>query len=711
MQGNAGCGFRALLRIGLAVALWPFAATAQVPTRAIDLAVPVASPWSRFAVADLDPLPGNEVAVAGLVQYRDPAGTLRDSGYVVVAALQEGALRARALLRPDGAAVAGLARIPTPAGRDGLAVLLADGTLVEYAGEPLRESRRRLLPGINGSVAPLLPGSLWIGDLSGDGSLDAVVTRQRSFAIRLGDGSERWDAGAGALPLVVRNGPQTAARVVLAGAPGRLIDAATGAPAGILDGLVVQPMAALARAGERAQAFVSREATDTDGIRFVLRRGLDGSRAWSLSLDPRGAAAADADGDGTDEIVALAEALPALVLDARDGRTIRTLDVAGIGPAVAGAVGPAALPMVVLDGTITGSSGPLLNNVVAAGLDGSAPVRLRPQPGPFAVPAITDVDSDGADDLLVVLPGHRDRGGIEWRSPADGLLRGSRGFDAIDGGFDATSPMVVGRADADTSPKLFGIWISTSAIGVSTIDLGEWRREASSAALPASICEARAALALGGPAAQRRLALGTRLSCPAGSATVRVLRVPELTLDWATPLPAALGDAVVDLVSADTDADPGTEWLVAGNLGFGLLDDDGSLRWSVALPLRGLAASGEGADELRIAGIDADGALRRWSAAGVAQGTPVAISPQAHRLAAADPEGHWYLACEARSLAMLRVADGRLLRSAAFGDAACSAGPPALAAGADGVIAAAGSGTAIGIARFVLDGLFADGFE
>ena len=33
------------------------------------------------------------------------------------------------------------------------------------------------------------------------------------------------------------------------------------------------------------------------------------------------------------------------------------------------------------------------------------------------------------------------------------------------------------------------------------------------------------------------------------------------------------------------------------------------------------------------------------------------------------------------------------------------------ARGADGVIAAAGSGTAIGIARFVLDGLFADGFE
>ncbi|MFO0028340.1 MAG: hypothetical protein ACK558_05750 [Pseudomonadota bacterium] len=62
-------------------------------------------------------------------------------------------------------------------------------------------------------------------------------------------------------------------------------------------------------------------------------------------------------------------------------------------------------------------------------------------------------------------------------------------------------------------------------------------------------------------------------------------------------------------------------------------------------------------------------------------------------------------------MAMLRVSDGRLLRSAAFGDAACSAGPPALAAGADGVIAAAGSGTAIGIARFVLDGLFADGFE
>jgi hypothetical protein len=711
MQWIAARSVRSTLVFAAATAFAPCAAAPQAPTQVVDLAVPVASPWTKLAIADLDSLPGNEVAVSGLVQYRDVDGALRDGGYVVVAALQDGALRARVLLRPDGAEVAGIAAIPSPAGPDGLAVLLADGTLVEYTGAPLRESRRRLLPGIDGPVAPLFPDALWIGDLSGGGSLDAVVSRQRTFAVRLGDGSQRWEVGAGTVPLVVRNDPRAAARVVLSGFPGLLIDGATGAPAGTLDGPVENPMAAVGRADERAQSFVAREPSGSGGAEFVLRRGPDASRAWSLAIDAKGVAAADADGDGNDEIVVLSETSPATVLDARDGRTIRQLEALGIGPAVAGPVGQSALAMVVLDGTIPGSSGAELNNVVGAGLDGSAPVRLRPQPGPFPVPGFADVDGDGADDLLVVLPGHRDRGGIQWRAPADGVLRGSRSFATIDGGFDALSPMVVGQADTDGNAELFGFAIGSSTLVASTIDLVEWRREASSVAIPASICESRSTLALGGPPVHRRLALGTRLFCPSGTAMVRVLRVPGLELDWSAPLPPALGTEVIDLVPVQADADPAPEWVVAGNLGFGLLDDDGSQRWTVAMRLRGLAAAGEGVDGLRIAGLDTTGGLRRWSAAGMEIAAPVAVSPTARRLVAADAAGSWYLTCEARALAMVRADDGLLLRSTPFGDAACAAGGPALAASGLRMLAAAGSGTSIAIVQFDPGGLFADGFE
>ncbi len=280
------------------------------------------------------------------------------------------------------------------------------------------------------------PSGVALGDVDGDGGLDAVVADAGGGRVLVYSGRAGVMALEAALDVGGTPGPPVLADmdgdgrpdlVLLSGAPdgpegaaraaaltaGNLVTVRLNGPSGFGEGLVY-PLGSAPVAVD-AGDLDGDGATDLlvgtrapDGLTVLLGDGAGGFAATvpaGACADPAGVRLADLDGDGDLDAAAACRGSGsvAVLLNAGDGT---------LGPAAAYPAGgaPGALAVGDVDGDgrpdlVTASAGAREVSVLPGGPDGTfgAPVRFTVPGGPAGL-ALTDLDGDGDLDAVVCLP-------------------------------------------------------------------------------------------------------------------------------------------------------------------------------------------------------------------------------------------------------------------------------------------------------------------